>query len=152
MIPGTIFRNTNLKNTRNVDPILERYIKDQEFLYVFKYKSKINKIIYRFWWVTSNCGRSLLLWAAWCFLISLLFGFLYMIPLDGPSLHLNPHTPSHWFTYFYYSIVTFTTLGFGEITPQNVVAEVLVILEVIIGYVMLGGLISIFANKMARRS
>ena len=58
------------------------------------------------------------------------------------------------FTPWYYSIVTFTTLGFGDVTPkpddgsmQGVVA-----FEVLLGYVMLGGLVSIFTNKLARRS
>jgi hypothetical protein len=57
-----------------------------------------------------------------------------------------------WFTYIYFSVVTFTTLGFGDVTPINTAGEVLLTIEVILGYIMLGGLISIFANKLARRS
>jgi hypothetical protein len=53
---------------------------------------------------------------------------------------------------FYFSIVTFTTLGFGDVVAVNLFARFLVTFEVILGYVMLGGLISIFANKLARRS
>ena len=53
---------------------------------------------------------------------------------------------------FYFSIVTFTTLGFGDVITANRAARVMVTLEVILGYVMLGGLISIFATKLARRS
>jgi len=56
------------------------------------------------------------------------------------------------FTPYYFSIVTFTTLGFGDITPANKAGEIWLALEVILGYIMLGGLISIFANKLARRS
>ena len=52
----------------------------------------------------------------------------------------------------YYSVVTFTTLGFGDITPKTLEASRWLMAEVILGYVMLGGLISIFANKIARRS
>ena len=52
----------------------------------------------------------------------------------------------------YYSVVTFTTLGFGDVKPQTEVATIVVLIEVILGYVMLGGLVSIFANKVARRS
>jgi hypothetical protein len=52
----------------------------------------------------------------------------------------------------YFSLVTFTTLGFGDVTPITVAARRWVMLEVIIGYIMLGGLISIFASKLARRS
>jgi len=56
------------------------------------------------------------------------------------------------FTPYYFSIVTFTTLGFGDVTPLNLAAEICLVLEVVLGYVMLGGLISIFASKFARRS
>lgn len=52
----------------------------------------------------------------------------------------------------YYSVVTFTTLGFGDITPLTNEATSWVMAEVITGYVMLGGLISIFATMLARRS
>ena len=49
-------------------------------------------------------------------------------------------------------IVTFTTLGFGDVVAANTFARILVTLEVMFGYIMLGGLISIFANKLASRS
>ena len=52
----------------------------------------------------------------------------------------------------YYSVVTFTTLGFGDIVPQTQEAAWWVMAEVIIGYIRLGGLISILATKLARRS
>ena len=52
---------------------------------------------------------------------------------------------------FYYSIVTFTTLGFGDIIPKTTIAAMCVTVEVILGYVMLGGLITIFASKLSRR-
>ena len=53
---------------------------------------------------------------------------------------------------FYYSVVTLTTLGYGDAVPASVAAQVLAMIEVVLGYVMLGGLLSIFANKMARRA
>ena len=52
----------------------------------------------------------------------------------------------------YLSIVTFTTLGFGDVTPVGDLGRFLVALEVIIGYLMLGGLVSIVANRLARLS
>ena len=53
---------------------------------------------------------------------------------------------------FYYSVVTLTTLGYGDVLPASQTAQVLVIAQVIIGYVMLGGLLSIFATRMGRRA
>ena len=52
----------------------------------------------------------------------------------------------------YFSIVTFTTLGFGDVTAYTLWGKFWVCLEVVIGYMMLGGLISIFSNKMTRIS
>ena len=52
----------------------------------------------------------------------------------------------------YYSVVTFTTLGYGDALPKTVVAQAFVIAEVILGYVMLGGLLSLISNKLARRA
>ena len=60
--------------------------------------------------------------------------------------------PLTFWNCFYFSIVTFTTLGFGDIVADNAAARFLVTLEVIFGYLMLGGLISIFSNKLASRS
>jgi hypothetical protein len=58
------------------------------------------------------------------------------------------------FDVLYFSVVTFTTLGFGDVTPLhgNSAAQAWIMAEVIFGYIMLGGLISIFANKLARRA
>ena len=60
--------------------------------------------------------------------------------------------PLTFWNSFYFSVVTFTTLGFGDVVADNAIARLLVMLEVIFGYLMLGGLISIFANKLASRS
>ncbi|MCH8291704.1 pentapeptide repeat-containing protein [Candidatus Poribacteria bacterium] len=70
---------------------------------------------------------------------------------DGDLFSL-PYRKPNLITYLYFSVVTFTTLGFGDITPTNTTSEIWITIEVVLGYVMLGGLISIFANKLARRS
>jgi hypothetical protein len=57
-----------------------------------------------------------------------------------------------WLTPFYYSLVTYTTLGFGDITPQHWLGEIIVIIEVVLGYMTLGLLLTILANNVARRS
>ena len=52
----------------------------------------------------------------------------------------------------YFSSVTYTTLGFGDITPQHWLGEIIVIIEVVLGYMTLGLLLTILANNVARRS
>ena len=51
----------------------------------------------------------------------------------------------------YYSVVTLTTLGYGDVVPASASGQLVAMIEVITGYIMLGGLLSIFSIKMARR-
>jgi hypothetical protein len=53
-----------------------------------------------------------------------------------------------WLQHLYFSVVTFAS--FGNITPQSGLALVLVIIEVILGYLFLGVLITIIARKFGR--
>ena len=57
-----------------------------------------------------------------------------------------------WLSPFYYSLVTLTSLGYGDVVPMSVPAQMLAMAEVAVGYPMLGGMLSIFSNKMARRA
>ena len=78
--------------------------------------------------------------------LSLVFAGLYgLVEID-----YGPHeTP---FSSVYYSIVTLTTLGYGDVIPASSGAQMVVISEALLGYVGLGGLLSILSNKMARRA
>ena len=57
-----------------------------------------------------------------------------------------------WFTPFYFSIVTYTTLGFGDVKPATLIGEIIVSTEVILGYTTLGLLLAVLAERLARRS
>ena len=145
-----------------LNPFFKRHVADQQFIRAFKEQHPFWAQVWRW---SSDYGRSLTLWALWSLLIALSFSLLYMqgpswLPegLQGmmPRFHQvtgeNVHEPLTFWKSFYFSIVTFTTLGFGDVVADNTSARILVTLEVIFGYVMLGGLISIFANKLASRS
>ena len=144
-------------NTCHGSQAFRRHAMDQDFLEEFRAKSWLNRIIYAVWLVTCDCGRSLLLWAGWSVILAGLFTLIFH-SLGQESFSLladhqgNELLPWSWNTMCYYSVVTFTTLGFGDVTPITWWAKFWVMAEVILGYVMLGGLISIFANKLARRS
>jgi voltage-gated potassium channel Kch len=51
----------------------------------------------------------------------------------------------------YFSFVTFTTLGYGDIVPISGIAKLLVILESFAGYIMGGLLVAILARKVMGR-
>lgn len=104
-------------------------------------------------WKAIDYGRSLMRPALIAFVLSMLFGLVYSL-----DLHLDwglmdySGTAQGWLTPFYYSIVTYTTLGFGDITPTHWIGELVVVIEVLLGYLTLGLLLTILANSVARRS
>lgn len=147
-------------------PILSRQIKDD--IYLQEYEKKHPRT-YFFWSLFADCGRSFFRWGIWSVGIALLFAAIFTPPPDffpdwwvnccneiGPRFQQTTDAyrgkPLGFWSSLYFSIVTFTTLGFGDVVTANTTARILVTLEVILGYIMLGGLISILANKLARRS
>lgn len=145
-----------LMDSQNIDevnsPRFKRYVADQQFIRAFR---KEHKFLAAVWRWSSDYGRSFGVWAFWSFIIAVVFAFIYWL-FGNESIafnvdKLNDVSTDFW-DYLYYSVVTFTTLGFGDIVPLTNWARLAVGIEVVLGYVMLGGLISIFANKLARRS
>ncbi len=126
--------------------LLRRFILDENYLFEFRSRSRWAGFAYKLWWLTSDCGRSLVRWSAWVGGVAILFGILYLfVDLDYGS-HRTVLSP------FYFSFVTLTTLGYGDVAPASAVAQVLATCEVLLGYLGLGGLLSILANRMARRA
>jgi uncharacterized protein YjbI with pentapeptide repeats len=107
-----------------------------------------------FWaWSAIDFGRSLTKPAIYALMLALLYGLLYSFDmgLDWGMMDYSgsAHSP---LSPFYYSIVTYTTLGFGDITPKSWVGEIVVVAEVVMGYTTLGLLLAILANRVARQS
>ncbi|MDJ0498763.1 MAG: pentapeptide repeat-containing protein [Acidimicrobiia bacterium] len=126
--------------------MVRRTIMDQNYLYEFKHKNRLNSIVYQIWSITSDCGRSFGRWAIWTALIAALFAFGYgFVEIDYGDYEtaLSP---------LYYSVVTMTTLGYGDALPASTGGQIMAMVQVVIGYVMLGGVLSIFATKMGRRA
>ncbi len=123
-----------------------REIRDQNYLHEFRTASRLNAALYWVWWATSDCGRSFLRWGLWTVLIAAVFAGLFRFAEFDYGEHETALSS------VYYSVVTLTTLGYGDVLPASTAAQLLAMAEVAIGYVMLGGLMSIFANKMARRA
>jgi uncharacterized protein YjbI with pentapeptide repeats len=162
---NTSFMGARMENCYG-DAIFKRFAQDQDFLETFKQRSRY-KFLYWPWLIFMDCGRSFALWAFWSVIFALIFGSIYdnflgiktiqwlpgwvldLVDSISPDLKNISRTS---FTPYYFSVVTFTTLGFGDITPLDKAGEIWVTIEVVLGYIMLGGLISILANKIARRS
>jgi voltage-gated potassium channel Kch len=107
-----------------------------------------------FWvWEQIDFGRSLARPAIWASLIAIVFGLIFMLDMQFQwGLIDFSGSAQSFLTPFYFSVVTFTTLGYGDVLPIHWFGELLVIVEVVLGYSTLGLLLSILANKVARRS
>ena len=131
-------------------PRFKRQAADQDFLEELQ-STRRGKRFYYFWLILADCGRSFWPLFLWSLVTTMIFAFVFWVL--GTSAFDVEHLPKGSFlTMFYYSVVTFSTLGFGDVVPKTPFAAILVMVEVILGYIMLGMLISVLANKVARRS
>ncbi|MDW3179368.1 MAG: pentapeptide repeat-containing protein [Acidimicrobiia bacterium] len=167
-VDGASFRDTDLTDTRlrsvhgyqtadwigadlrNVDFtgawLLRRHALDENYLHEFRNQSDRHEWLYKLWWITSDCGRSLFRWTAWTVVIAMIYAVAYtQVTIDWGDAETS-------FSPVYYSVVTFTTLGYGDVLPGSVAAQILAVSEVILGYFSLGGMMSILSDKIARRS
>ncbi|MEE4273911.1 MAG: pentapeptide repeat-containing protein [Thermoanaerobaculales bacterium] len=110
----------------------------------------------RFWfraWGLIDYGRSLARFFAIAFVVAMTFGWVYFFDRKlGWGLIEYSGSADSPLSPFYHSIVTYTKLGFGNMTPRHWLGEILLVGEGILGYVTLGLLLSILANRVARRS
>ena len=146
----TGFKNINVSNVRGCSsPRFVSFIRSEHYLKHFQGESLGVTILFRLWRLASDCGQSLARWSFVSLVICGLFGYMYSFIESRhiESFLLSSGRSRTWFTFYYFSTVTFTTLGFGDVVPNTLASEFLVTFEVLLGYVMLGGLISIFATK-----
>lgn len=138
-----------------------RDAKDQDYIDTLKqaildkppgWVRTLDLLLFRAWGLIDN-GRSLLKVGFYATIIAMFYGFIYLLDMvyDWQIMDYS-NSANTWFTPFYYSVVTYTTLGFGDVTADSLFGEIFVISEVIVGYFTLGLLLAILANTIARRS
>lgn len=124
---------------------LRRFALDQSYLHEFRTEGVLNEVLYRLWWLSSDCGRSPLRWSMLTALVVCVFAQVYTLLGVDFGQHATVVTP------YYFSVVTLTSLGYGDISPTTPGGQIAVIVQVFTGYLLLGGLISILGSKMCRR-
>jgi uncharacterized protein YjbI with pentapeptide repeats len=113
---------------------------------------RLTPAIYWVWDSFVDCGRSPWRLMKWIFAFWLLFAEMFFtLEFLWPQSFDIGELPNTIWTMLYYSIVTLTTLGFGDVTPLTYPAMIFVSMEVILGYIILGGLISFLSSKMVPR-
>ena len=145
---------------RNIDftgaYLLRQHIIDENFLYEFRRQSKLTKYVYYVWKWTSDCGRSLTRWGLFLLLNVVFFALIYWgldqaLPEGASHLKNIDNLEGGFIRYLYYSVVTFTTLGYGDVSPTTSIGQGVLIVHITIGYLGLGALLSILATKFASR-
>jgi hypothetical protein len=130
--------------------IFKRAAADQDFLDSLEAHLKGTRRMFLFQaWGLIDYGRSLLRVAAISFGLAAIYGGIYRI---FPTVLDYSGSVQGWFTPYYFSIVTYTTLGFGDVKPAGLAGEIIVSSEVILGYTTLGLLLSVLAQSISRRS
>ncbi|MGD0073319.1 MAG: ion channel [Candidatus Binataceae bacterium] len=130
--------------------IFVRDAADQDYLDTLEesLESRLGKFF--FWvWGLFDYGRSLMSVVAFASTLIFGFGWIYSHWPEMLSSGGRPRTP---FTPYYFSIVTYTTLGFGDVRPTTLGGEILTSIEVILGYVTLGLMLAVLGDRIARRS
>lgn len=150
---------------------LSRYIQDQQFLYLFK---KNHPKIYFFWKWLTDCGGRLSWVAIWSGIFVVLFALMYWamatpvpewlkpifphflmvreFPINPRAFFEDSSSLGGFWKWFFVSFDIFSNLGVRSTQPQNPLGVFLVITESVLGFMMLGMLISVLANRFARRS
>ena len=85
-------------------------------------------------------------------LLGLLFAFVYLAvnDLSGPFFSQEgPHTQSE---YLYFSFVTLTTLGFGDLSPHVGLPQGLTVLEALTGQIFLVTMVARLVTLWGRQS
>jgi len=126
--------------------MVRRFIMDQNYIMEYRQSSRLAAFLYYPWMITSDCGRSLSRWCGMIVALASLFAMIYR----KVGIDFGPHETA--FSPFYFSVVTITTLGYGDVLPITVAGQATAMIEVVMGYIMLGGLLAIFSNKIARRA
>ncbi len=105
-----------------------------------------------FMWALAGFGERwsrTICWAAGTFAF---FGLLHWLGTNLGAWVLKTHggEVKSLLDCLYFSLVTFVTLGFGDIWPATWLPKIIVGFEVVFGYVFLGLLVTLIARKMGR--
>ena len=131
-------------------PRFKRHVIEEEYIAEFEWE---NPRLSTIWRCVSDYSRDPIRIASVGLLFILAFSITYyLLPNEfhwPGSEHGRP--TELWFAPIYFSVVTFTTLGYGDIYPTTTAGEILATSEVIFGYIWLGFLVSVIASRASAR-
>jgi len=104
------------------------------------------RVVRAFWWI-SDYGRSTSRILFTFFILAFAFGGLYHVWPNLVETSRGVGGITNFWHALYFSVVTMTTLGFGDIhaNPASWLGQTVLMAQVILGYVLLGALVTRFA-------
>ena len=166
-IPVTYPIDTPVESILGLDPHTRRMVAEGVYIKSLWDRATVfGRFGLRLWGITCGYGQSLSRWIVWSLVFVLLasivevrikmnFANHHIVRTDGDATTetvVSRIDRPDFEKAIYHTIVTFATLGYGDITPVTFAGRVWVIIVVCVGYIMLGGLVSIFATKLGRLS
>lgn len=100
--------------------------------------------------VFTKAWRSYSVLALWGALSVVTFA-LYFHTHTEQFEHFQGEMDGTFLTALYFSVVTFATLGYGDITPKAGIGQIIVMAEVILGYITLGCFAFLIGHKVGER-
>jgi uncharacterized protein YjbI with pentapeptide repeats len=112
----------------------------------YKEHSLLQWLVKPFWWI-SDYGMNTKRIIFSFFGLAFVFALLYSLFPNFVMVYGNVGDIRGFWHALYFSVVTMTTLGFGDIAanPNSWIGQTLLMLQVILGYVLLGALVTRFA-------
>lgn len=160
---GTRFKkiqhDLNKKLININDECFFRFLKEEKNIDAIHNRSKVFAVLF---YIFTNYGRSFTLLFLWVLTVWLGFGFLYSgYPIPD---YITNNTLKNILTYFsptinwtnappspyYFSAITLVTLSYGDMLPLDGLARFYCALEAVIGYVLLGMLVSMIFHILSR--
>lgn len=140
---NTTFYGVNLfKINFTLATLLKDLAEDQQRILTLEETKPITAFLLKW---SCDYGRSFSLFFFWTFSIIFGFSLIYLCSCSGIS-SINSYIDS-----LYFSVITFSTLGYGDILPTNSLGKIVVMLEVFFGYIMLGLLVGIISRRVIGR-
>lgn len=98
--------------------------------------------------VTCRYGNSFARWGFTGIFFVCFFATMYYLFDLNHEMISGMKDGGHWYDYLYYSMVTFTTLGYGDVLPVYWPQKLFAAMEVFLGYIQLGLFLTLIQKKL----
>lgn len=114
-------------------------------------------LLYAVWRLSSKYGQSWLRWCFWVLAAILLFGLVYlptpqMAPWDGSLVIAAPYDPAQdCFNAFFASVIALGLPGLGGVSPGNDLTKLVLVLNGLTGFFLVGVLATLLTQRLLNR-